>query len=260
MCLKLIMSDNSEIYIHHRDVWKGIKHSVKYSKSLINNSELLRRKFQYQAAIPLACLSLEESSKCAHLCKFHDEKIDITKNYWRNNFLNHNKKLEYYIKELLCQQLLSVRIEYEQINKRKGNTILTNHKLRMSNLSNILKEVRRYVVHLNNLKLLCFYPSWNETNKKWISFEDIPDKMHLTDFVIGLSKMFRNWSMSNIEQLLEKDLTLEPDMKQCNKCYKICMNTDKCSSCNDMQLNLDSDHEYRKICRKAMDNYIKITY
>ncbi|WOV92379.1 MAG: AbiV family abortive infection protein [Candidatus Nitrosoabyssus spongiisocia] len=250
------MSDGSKIHIFHREIWDGIRHSSKYAKSLMDHSDILRKNCEYQSAISLACLSFEESSKCAQLCKFHFEKKDITKDYWDNNLHSHKGKTKYFTEQLLSQQSLT-RDEYEQTIKGLKNTAITYDQQTSSHYANLFKKLDIYARNFHKLKLLCFYSNWDETNKKWISFEDIPDKEHLADFVIDHSKMFRYLSMFNVERLVVSDFTLVPDIKYCSKCNKICMDTDKCSNCNIVQLDSDSEDKDQEQCNKAMNDFIK---
>ena len=57
--LKIIVSDDSKIHISHKNIWNSVRYSAKYAKSLMNHSDILCDKFEYQSAISLTCLSHE---------------------------------------------------------------------------------------------------------------------------------------------------------------------------------------------------------
>ena len=228
------MSDNSKIYIKNKDIWSGIRCSLKYGQTLMEHSDLLYRNAKYQSSIPLAHLSFEEASKCAQLCKLFDSKKNITEKYWKKMLINHDKKSKYFLEAILSLQSLS----------HKDNVVTNSNQIRTVSYRKYFEKFQKYVDNFNKLKFLCFYSDWDPIKKEWVGFENIIDKKHLAYFVITSCKIFLYLSMYDVDNLLWLNPTIKPDITQCSRCNKICMNNTKCGKCHIVQFSKEINNEY----------------
>lgn len=196
--------------IENNKIKDGITIAKNHSEYFLKQSEKLHNEQEFQAAIPFAILSFEESSKVDHLLDYIKEKRDISENEWKE-LRDHKFKLTQNEKEI------KTNLENESDLAFKVQSLLMqNIGLRAIPTKDSAIELKEKEIEtqakFSKIKEICFYANWNIHKNNWDNFDKIPksEKEALSFFMIWTSKRKQLLSKLGVEFYLENPFTKPP--------------------------------------------------
>ena len=192
---------NNDLDIPENKLLLGVNLSLVNATSLLDSCKLLHDDDKFQSAIPLACLSLEESFKGIKIMKKYKEGKNITVKEWKNEFTKHGHKFKDVLQDICERKFVSDLHNSESPKKQ-----LKRHKDCL--------EFVKHVTALNRVKQLCFYGDWFE-NEWWLFSRFFQYKKELSYFVIHTAEEYLNECRLYVEDYVnkgrEKDLVINSE-------------------------------------------------
>lgn len=173
------MSEKEEktevVLIEKKHLLFGAYAALRHAEKFLKSARDLNEKKDYQAAIPLATIAIEEAAKGIELAVRYRKFQDITKEEWEK-LKTHKHKLVH-AKESAVE-ILSKSTEEEDSKtleelKKAGLPVSDINKERL--IENVKKKAALHS-QLQELRESCFYIDWDPLDEKWQLFDELPEK------------------------------------------------------------------------------------
>lgn len=195
------MSDNGP-FIENKQHITGCYYALKNAEHFAKTAESLYSEKNYQASIPLATVSIEESLKGYELIRRFSQGNDIAKKDWED-IKNHKFKLTHSFADLISglrgiddSRLEDVRRDMEKIGLPfqldKDKTIKG------------LEEKSLVYSHFKGLRESCLYVDWNSTSRTWTGFNSDDTIDSLSFFVLKEAQLMIIHLKSRIERVINE--------------------------------------------------------
>ena len=170
---------------------------LKISKQLLSNRD-------YQAAIPLATISIEEALKGLEIVIKFSRNQGITAGDW-DNLMNHKHKLTNVFQWAL-DNLKSMNDD--DFDKAKDELSKTDLKCEDS-VDAITRNLQRLLAaygHFQKLREMCLYSSWDKQSSKWVMFDELTEEKQeaLTFFTVTEAQTRINFLKRFIEKYINR--------------------------------------------------------
>lgn len=241
---------NESDFILNNKIRPGIYIAKEHAEYFLKMSTKLHADNEFQAAIPFAILSFEESSKLNHLLNFLKKNHDISRSEWEDlrdhkfKSTDTEKKVK---KELEDQSTLDIHIQnlimhsvgLKNVAKTKDDAIFLKQ-----------KEIE-VQSKFPKIKEICFYANWNEKKNEWDGFQNIStiEKKALSAFILHLAE--HKWLLAKLAlESLEKPYSSFPPDALFSGAKFTKYLTEKIKHSK----NLDATKEMQKFESKANEN------
>ena len=174
------MSKNSEskekILIENKDVLFGAFASLKHSEKFLKSARFLyNEKKDYQAAIPLATISIEESAKGVILAVKYRKFQHISEEEWEK-LKTHKHKLTHAKEEAIKIISSASEEENEKSKQELKKSGFNVPEIDTSKMVNAVQQKSNLHSQLQELRESCFYVDWNHLDSKWQLFDELPEE------------------------------------------------------------------------------------
>lgn len=152
----------------------GAYAALEYAQTFFTQSEELFKQKKFQASIPLATISMEESLKGTELSINFRHSEPVTKENWEK-LKEHKHKLTH-VKNFAIEKIESSTEEEEQKAKeelRKGG--IDMGEITGKEVAAHTKKLNFLHSHFQKLREMCFYSDWNKSEGTWNVFSGISE-------------------------------------------------------------------------------------
>lgn len=180
--------ENKSDFILNNKIKPGIYIAKEHAEYFLKMSTKLHADDEFQAAIPFAILSFEESSKLNHLLNFLKKNQDISRIEWedlqdhkfKSTYTEKNvkKELEDHTElDIHIQNLIMYSVGLKNVAQTKDDAIFLKQ-----------KEIE-IQSKFPKIKEICFYANWNKKKNEWDRFQNIStiEKKALSAFILNLA-------------------------------------------------------------------------
>ena len=162
-------SDSSTVLIDLLHVATGVYLTRKNAKRVFTDAKFLYDNQQFQSAIPLFIISIEESLKAQELSIKFEKKQAITQKDW-SNLQNHKYKLSHNY-DFMIENIESANDQTtKEIARELGHKNMLQYK---SDILDFLLVQKSHMSQFQFLKEKCLYQNWNKEFSEWDGFDYI---------------------------------------------------------------------------------------
>lgn len=198
------MSDDDS-YITNPQILIGVFSAWKNARYFLEQSKQLNKDKKYQAAVPYATISLEESMKGVELLNAFRRKQNMNKEDW-NKLKNHKHKLIHAKEEAAQIMEKSDKKDDERAIKELEEGGFKIPDIAKEKIIEIVKQRARVHSHFQNLREKCLYTDWDEIEGDWTNFSSLSDDRQdaLSYFVLEESENDLEYLEFYIEKMINK--------------------------------------------------------
>lgn len=176
-----------KILIGNVNLPSGVYSCLHNSAKFLKTSKLLFDNEDYQAVIPVATISIEESMKGLELLRRFSYNQDVTVGIWKK-LTTHKHKLT---QEMEWGKRVLENASDDDIEKAKDEAVKINSQINAASIDTAIKTLQRksdIYAHLQKLREGCFYSDWDKLRKKWTVFDEMSkEKQEALSFFVYVS-------------------------------------------------------------------------
>jgi len=193
----------SEDFIPVEQTLMGAFASLDYAQTFYDQSNELYEQKKFQASIPIATISMEESLKGTEFTINFRHSEPMTREGWEK-LKNHKHKLTH-VKDFAIRVMEDATTEEEEKTKeelRKSGMIVPD--ISGKDLAKLVKKRNFLHSHFQTLRELCFYSNWNDVEQSWNVFSDLSDEKQqsLAFFVLKEAEHSLDFLKLSIEKIV----------------------------------------------------------
>src|SRR2546421_11298509 len=199
------MSNSNDSYITNSQLLIGVFSAWKNARYFLEQSKQLNKDRKYQAAIPYATISLEESMKGIELLNAFRRKQNMSKEDW-NKMKSHKHKLIHAKKEAAQIMEKSDKKDDEKAIKELEEYGFEIPDIAKEKIIEITKQRAHVHSHFQNLREKCLYTDWDEIEVDWTNFSSLSEDRQeaLAYFVLEESENDLEYLEFYIEKMMNK--------------------------------------------------------
>ena len=172
------------ILIDNANLLSGVYSCLHNSEKFVKASKLLFDNENYQASIPIATISIEESMKgLALLRKFSSDQVVTIKDWM--DLKNHKHKLTYELEWAIKHLGNASDSDLEKAKEAAVKIGYQSHDISADRAIRELQNKSGIYAHFQKLRESCFYSDWDKLRKKWTIFDELlKEKQEALSFFI----------------------------------------------------------------------------
>ena len=191
--------------INTSDMLVGIYLCLNNSETFLKTSNQLLNNKNYQASIPIATISIEEAMKGLELVMKLDRNWGITVDDW-DKLMNHKHKLTGVLQWALNTLENMNSADFDKVKNDMATETGVRYEDSLDAGKRNLQRTLAAYGHLQKLREMCFYSSWDKQNAKWLVFSELTEeKQEVLAFFVFMEAQIRfNILKKFIEKFVNK--------------------------------------------------------
>lgn len=194
-----------EKIMDNADILPGFYTCLYNAEKFFKSSKSLFEAKDFQASIPLATISIEESLKGLELLTKFRHNEDITIESWKD-LRNHKHKLTHVLQEIIKDLKNTTQEDLDKAKKELGKFTEPVSSMTIDDAIKNLEGRSGIHSHFKELREACFYADWDKLRKKWITFDELTTDMAeaLSFFVLAEAQVNLNLLKMGIERYVNR--------------------------------------------------------